>query len=202
LSVFWPSRSDGGSRPDRRDYAILLLLARLGLRRGEVAALELDDIDWRAAELTIVGKGKRVERLPLPAEPGEAIAAWLVDGRPECATRSVFTPSDQRGGRYRRERLAMSSAGHVRTPGLTGSVRTVCVIRWPRPCCRPRRRYRRWGTCCATAARCPPRSMPRSMRLLCDRWPGLGPAPHLLVQMMLSGVWLDRGRYLDHEHAA
>ena len=76
---------------DRRDYAILLLLARLGLRRGEVAGLRLDDIDWRAGELTVIGKGDRVERLPLPAGPGEAIAAWLVDGRPECQTRSVFT---------------------------------------------------------------------------------------------------------------
>lgn len=76
---------------DRRDYAILLLLARLGLRRGEVASLRLDDIDWRAGELTVIGKGDRVERLPLPARPGEAIAAWLVDGRTECQTRSLFT---------------------------------------------------------------------------------------------------------------
>ena len=75
----------------RRDYAILLLLARLGLRRGEVASLRLDDIDWRAGELTVTGKGNRAERLPLPAEPGEAIVAWLTDGRPECETRSVFT---------------------------------------------------------------------------------------------------------------
>jgi integrase/recombinase XerD len=76
---------------DRRDYAILLLLARLGLRRGELASLGLDDIDWRAGELTVVGKGDRAERLPLPAEPGEAITAWLVDGRPQCQTRAVFT---------------------------------------------------------------------------------------------------------------
>lgn len=96
------------SATDRRDYAILLLLARLGLRRGEVAALELDDIDWRAAELTIVGKGKRVERLPLPAEPGEAIAAWLVNGRPECATRSVFT--------------TLRPAGRPLSPGAIGHV--------------------------------------------------------------------------------
>jgi site-specific recombinase XerD len=79
------------SATERRDYAVLLLLARLGLRRGEVAGLDLDDIDWRAGELTVTGKGERVERLPLPAEPGEAIAAWLVDGRPACRTRSVFT---------------------------------------------------------------------------------------------------------------
>ena len=75
----------------RRDYAILLLLARLGLRRGEVAALRLDDIDWRAGELTVSGKGNRIERLPLPVQPGEAIAEWLSDGRPLCQTRSLFT---------------------------------------------------------------------------------------------------------------
>jgi len=93
---------------DRRDYAILLLLARLGLRRGEVAGLDLDDIDWRAGELTIVGKGERVERLPLPAEPGEAIAAWLVNGRPECTTRSVFT--------------TVRPAGRPLSPGAIGHV--------------------------------------------------------------------------------
>merc|ERR1711925_45558 len=60
-------------------------------RLREVAGIGLDDINWRAGELTVVGKGERVERLPLPAGPGEAIAAWLVDGRPECPTRSVFT---------------------------------------------------------------------------------------------------------------
>ncbi|WP_433600736.1 tyrosine-type recombinase/integrase [Nocardia sp. CA-135953] len=92
----------------RRDYAILLLLARLGLRRGEVAALGLDDIDWRAGELTVVGKGERVERLPLPVEPGEAIAAWLVDGRPECRTRSVFTTLRPPG-----RPLSAGAIGHI-----------------------------------------------------------------------------------------
>jgi site-specific recombinase XerD len=93
---------------DRRDYAILLLLARLGLRRGEVAGLRLDDIDWRAGEFTVVGKGDRAERLPLPAEPGEAIAAWLVDGRPECETRSVFTTLRPPG-----RPLSPGAIGHV-----------------------------------------------------------------------------------------
>jgi integrase len=58
----------------RRDFAKLTLLARLGLRAGEVAALALDDIDWRAGEITVRGKGSRAERLPLPADAGEAIA--------------------------------------------------------------------------------------------------------------------------------
>ena len=75
----------------RRDYAVLLLLARLGLRAGEVACLGLEDIDWRRGELTIVGKGNRGERLPLPAEVGAAIAGYLRHGRPGTAQgRSVF----------------------------------------------------------------------------------------------------------------
>ncbi len=92
----------------RRDYAILLLLARLGLRRGEVAGLRLDDIDWRAGELTVVGKGDRVERLPLATEPGEAIVAWLTGGRPACATRSVFTTLCPPG-----RPLSSGAVGHV-----------------------------------------------------------------------------------------
>jgi integrase len=75
----------------RRDLAILLLLVRLGMRRGEVALLRLGDIDWRAGELLVRGKGPRVERLPLPAHVGEAVAAYLRDGRPAGAERrAVF----------------------------------------------------------------------------------------------------------------
>jgi site-specific recombinase XerD len=74
----------------RRDYAVLLLLARLGLRGGEVAALTLDDIDWDAGELTIRGKGPRSDRLPLPKDVGKAIVAYLRRGRPTCATRRLF----------------------------------------------------------------------------------------------------------------
>jgi integrase/recombinase XerD len=76
----------------RRDFAMLTLLSRLGLRAGEVAGLALDDIDWRAGEITVRGKGNRAERLPLPADAGEAIAAYLRDGRPEPfeAARQVF----------------------------------------------------------------------------------------------------------------
>jgi integrase len=74
----------------RRDLAILLLLARLGLRACEVARLCLDDIDWRAGELTICGKGSTVERLPLPHEPGEALVSYLRDGRPSVEFREVF----------------------------------------------------------------------------------------------------------------
>jgi site-specific recombinase XerD len=75
----------------RRDFAVLLLLSRLGLRAGEVARLGLDDIDWRRGEVTVTGKGNRAERLPLPADVGAAIVAYLRDGRPTGVEgRSVF----------------------------------------------------------------------------------------------------------------
>jgi site-specific recombinase XerD len=74
----------------RRDYAILLLLARLGLRAGEVVALTLEDLDWQAGVLTVRGKGGRASQLPLPVEVGEAIAAYVQDGRPRATSRCVF----------------------------------------------------------------------------------------------------------------
>lgn len=74
----------------RRDYAILLLLARLGLRSSEVAFLELDDIDWTVGSLSVRAKsGRRVE-LPLPVDVGEAIVAYLQHGRPHSRSRRVF----------------------------------------------------------------------------------------------------------------
>ena len=73
----------------RRDYAMLLLLARLGLRCGEVAALQLEDIDWRAGELLVRGKGGREDRMPLPVDVGEALAEYLPQ-RPPIESRAVF----------------------------------------------------------------------------------------------------------------
>jgi integrase/recombinase XerD len=74
----------------RRDYAMLLLCARLGLRAGEVAALRLEDIDWAAGCLTIRGKGGRWAQMPLPQDVGAAIATYLREGRPPCRDRRVF----------------------------------------------------------------------------------------------------------------
>ncbi len=74
----------------RRDFAVLTLLSRLGLRAGEVARLQLADVDWAQGELTILGKGGRRDRLPMPIDVGDAIVGWLCRGRPRCANKSVF----------------------------------------------------------------------------------------------------------------
>jgi integrase/recombinase XerD len=73
----------------RRDYAMIITLLRLGLRRGELARLTLDDVDWRAGELVVHGKG-REDRLPLPADVGGAIAGYLRRGRPVSDRRELF----------------------------------------------------------------------------------------------------------------
>jgi integrase len=75
---------DRSTKSGRRDYAILTLLARLGLRSGEVAAVQLSDVNWRAGEILVRGKARRRDRLPLPVEVGEALVDYLRDDRPPC----------------------------------------------------------------------------------------------------------------------
>lgn len=89
---------DRSSAVGVRDFAIMMLVARLGLRSVEVARLELGDVDWRAGELIVRGKGRRQDRLPLPAEVGEALVAHLSSGRvPEGARHLFLTLRAPRG---------------------------------------------------------------------------------------------------------
>ncbi len=81
---------DRGTVVGRRDFAVLTVLARLGLRAGELTALELSDVDWRAGEITVRGKGNRQERVPLPVDVGRAIVDYLRDGRPAADSRHLF----------------------------------------------------------------------------------------------------------------
>jgi integrase/recombinase XerD len=97
----------------RRDYAVLVTLLRLGLRASEAAALTLEDIDWRAGEITVHGKGRRDERLPLPADVGEAIAAYLTRGRPVTGCREVFL-------------RVIAPAGPLGRGGISFIVRRAC----------------------------------------------------------------------------
>jgi integrase/recombinase XerD len=109
------SSCDRGTAGGRRDLAMLTLLARMGLRAGEVAALGLDDIDWRRGEITIAGKGNRRDQLPLPADVGEAIAAYLQRGRPSTALdRGVFirVKAPHRGLTPGGVTQAVAAAGH------------------------------------------------------------------------------------------
>jgi len=82
--------TDRSTPSGRRDHAILLLLARLGLRAGEIVSLELDDIHWRAGEIVVNGKGGMVDRLPMLSDIGEALAAYLREDRGVNASRPVF----------------------------------------------------------------------------------------------------------------
>ncbi len=103
---------DRRCRAGRRDYAVLMLLLRLGLRAGEAAALTLEDIDWRAGVITVHGKGRRDERLPLPADVGQAIAGYLARGR-VTGRREVFLRS-------------VAPAGPLGRGGISCIVRRAC----------------------------------------------------------------------------
>ena len=81
---------DRSTSKGRRDYAILLVLARLGLRAGEIVALRLDDVRWEAGEIVVHGKGARIDRLPLPHDVGAALAAYIRDARPRSTAREIF----------------------------------------------------------------------------------------------------------------
>jgi site-specific recombinase XerC len=108
----------------RRDYAILVLLVRLGLRAAEVSALRLDDIDWRAGEIIVRGKGRTEDRLPLPPDVGAAIAAYLRQDRPRRPEREVFLrvcaplrPPDQMAHPFRLKWRTGSAGNGAPVPG-------------------------------------------------------------------------------------
>ncbi len=97
----------------RRDHAVLLILLRLGLRASEVAHLSLDDVDWHAGEILVLGKGRREDRLPLPVDVGEAITGYLRRGRPKSTRREVFL-------------RALAPVGPLGRGGVSSIVRSAC----------------------------------------------------------------------------
>lgn len=100
------SATDRSRASGRRDYAILLLLARLGLRAGEVVTLELDDIHWRTGEISVRGKGHVLDRLPLLTDIGEALTLYLRQDRGRSVSRRVFL-------RMQAPRVALGGRGPV-----------------------------------------------------------------------------------------
>lgn len=97
----------------RRDYTILLILARLGLRAGEIKALTLGDLDWQEGLIKVRGKAGRYSQLPLPADVGEAIADYLRNARPTSESRSVFLRSRAPAGTFRSECAIGSVVKHA-----------------------------------------------------------------------------------------
>jgi len=107
------------SRPTGlRDFAVLMLMARLGLRANEIASMVLEDIDWGRGELAVHGKGGRAERLPLPADVGEALAAYLSGGRQSSAWRAVFLSAWRHGPPMSRYAVVMVPRQAARRCGL------------------------------------------------------------------------------------
>jgi site-specific recombinase XerD len=103
---------DVESASGRRDRAMLLMVGRLGLRVGELVRLDLDDVDWRRAQITVRGKARRDERLPLPVEVGEALADYILHGRGGAPQGPVFIRDE----------------GSATRPWTTKTVRSALVV--------------------------------------------------------------------------
>jgi len=101
-----------------RDFAILKVFTRLGLRVGEVERLELEDLDWRAGELVVRGKGNRIDKMPLPVDVGVAIADWLRSGRPKNWSRALFSLRQAPYGPISRKTLSSVVATACRGGGV------------------------------------------------------------------------------------
>lgn len=97
-----------------RDFAMLQLMARLGLRAAEVAGLVLEDFNWRAGELLVRGKSRRCDPMPLPVDIGQAVATYLIEARPRVDCRTVFLTVRSEGLRACRSRLRRCGVGHRR----------------------------------------------------------------------------------------
>jgi site-specific recombinase XerD len=108
------SRCDTRSALGRRDYAVILLMARLGLRAGEVAALRVTDVDWRAGQLSVRGKGNRLDDLPMPVDVGQALADYIQYARPRTpVSESLFV-------------RAVAPFGPMHTGTITSLVHRAC----------------------------------------------------------------------------
>lgn len=115
---------DQSTATGRRDYAILMLLARLGLRACEVARLSLDDFDWRAGKFTVRGKGRKTATMPLPPDVGAAITSYLQHGRPRSDSRCLFLISVAPYTGFKGPAGVRTVAGSaIRRAGVTGLAR-------------------------------------------------------------------------------
>jgi site-specific recombinase XerD len=112
-----------------RDHAIVLLLARLGLRAGEVARLRLSDIDWRHGRLAVCGKGRREEWLPLPQEVGAAVLRYLQEARPPVRLPEVFTTRAAPWRAVSRQAVTIIAHRAILRAGVRGATNGAHVLR-------------------------------------------------------------------------
>lgn len=112
-----------------RDRAVVLLLARLGLRAGEVANLQLADIDWKQGRLSVCGKNRRPEWMPLPQDVGDAILAWVRDERPEIKAPCVFTTVKAPHRPLSRAAVTHVARGAFRRAGVQAPVNGAHALR-------------------------------------------------------------------------
>ena len=112
------------SRHSKRDYAMFLLMARLGLRVPEVIAIRLDDIDWRRGELLVRGKGNRHDKVPIPSDVGEAISRYLHDDRPSTTTRAMFVTAKAPHNGFKDTRIVIKTLARAyAATGITAPAR-------------------------------------------------------------------------------
>ena len=174
-----------------RNRAIMLLVARLGLRSIEVARLELDDIDWRRGELTVRGKARRQDRLPLPREVGEALSAYLVQrGEPGGLPATCSSPAVRHANRSAPTWSTTSWSGPAWPPASPGSGRTGCDTRWPVSCSARERACWRSARCCVIRTWPPQPSTPRSTWTRCAHRAALaGSQPGEPAEQALATTW-------------
>ena len=160
---------DRESARGRRDYAILMLLARLGLRAAEVAGIRLGDIDWQQGVLTVRGKGSALDELPVPADVGAAMADYVRHGRPRSSSAAALRerPGAVRGAVPGIGRLGRAAGMRAGRPGPV-SGRTGSATPWPASSSATAPRWKRSVSSSASATRAPrhgtqPSMPPRSL---------------------------------------
>jgi integrase len=143
----------------RRDYAILMMLAKLGLRADEVATLTLDDIDWRSGEMLVRAKGRQRARMPMPPDVGAAVVAYLRDGRPTSSCRRLFLRSlAPNVGFASGCAITMIAKAALERAGIRGYAHQGAHIfrhTLPPSFSGPARPWRRSASCCDTKATTP-----------------------------------------------
>lgn len=155
---------DRSSSIGLRDFAILTLMVRLALRANEIASMRLEDVNWRASELLVHGKGGQDAPMPLPFDVGDALVGYLRDGRPRSDCRHVFVDAADPSRPLSRNGVVFVPRRGRAALGFRSSPRIGCDTSRRHGCSPAERRWWRSGRCYGITASRPLRYMPRSPR--------------------------------------